>query len=210
MLQQTIYTMQIDIARDLHDTVGQNIGYLRMRLAHLSDLEGSASTDLKTEVKSMSRVANETYDLLRGTLSMLQTEDSASLSHLFERYAVQIEERSTFSIQFKSNGEPVHIPAKRMRQLFYIYREVLSNIEKHAAAQSVVIEMTWETQELLLSIRDDGKGFNPDSVQYVNHYGLKFMKERVEMLDGKLSIHSVPNEGTTVSIHMPYDSPLNL
>ena len=207
MLMQTIYTMQIDIARDLHDTVGQNIGYLRMRLAHLSGTKGLTSTDLKAEMKNMSRVANESYDLMRGTLSMLQTADSTDLSQLFERYSLQIEERSMFRVQFSAKGEPKPIAAKRMRQLFYVYREALSNIEKHANAKHVFIEMNWEKDQLVLSIRDDGHGFNPESIQYVNHYGLKFMKERVEMLEGKLTLKSEPGGGTTITLHMPYDSP---
>lgn len=206
-LMQTIYTMQIDIARDLHDTVGQNIGYLRMRLAHLSDTNGLASTDLNAEIKSMSKVANESYDLVRGTLSMLQTEDSTYLSQLFERYSLQIEERSLFRVQFSTTGEPKPIPAKRMRQLFYVYREVLSNIEKHAGAKNVLIEMNWEKDQLVLSIIDDGCGFDPESVQYINHYGLKFMKERVEMLEGRLTLRSEPGNGTSITLHMPYDAP---
>ena len=206
-LMQTIYTMQIDIARDLHDTVGQNIGYLRMRLAHLSGTKGLASTDLKSEIKNMSRVANESYDLMRGTLSMLQTADSTDLSQLFERYSLQIEERSMFRVQFCATGEPKPIPAKRMRQLFYVYREALSNIEKHAGAKNVLIEMNWEKDQLVLSIRDDGHGFNPEGVQYVNHYGLKFMKERVEMLEGRLALQSEPGIGTSITLYMPYDAP---
>lgn len=205
MLMQTIQTMQIDIARDLHDTVGQNIGYLRMRLAYLSGTMGLASADLKTEVKNMSRVANETYDLMRGTLAILQTEDSTNLSQLFERYAAQIEERSVFKVQFMSTGEPRPIPAKRMRQLFYVFRESLSNIEKHSEAGNVVIKMRWERSLLSLSIHDDGIGFDQGNAQHSGHYGLKFMKERMELLDGRMDILSAPGNGTSLMIELPFD-----
>lgn len=205
MLMQTIHTMQIDIARDLHDTVGQNIGYLRMRLEHLSGTSGLASSNIKAEVRNMSRVANETYDLMRGTLAILQTEDSTNLSQLFERYSAQIEDRSIFKVHFTSVGDPKPMPAKRMRQLFYVFRESLSNIEKHSAARNVSITMRWAQDLLHLSIQDDGKGFDPGSAQYSGHYGLKFMKERMELLDGKIDIVSVAGTGTSILIEMPFD-----
>lgn len=204
-LMQTIHTMQIDIARDLHDTVGQNIGYLRMRLEHLSGTSGLASSNIKAEVRNMSRVANETYDLMRGTLAILQTEDSTNLSQLFERYSAQIEDRSIFKVHFTSVGDPKPMPAKRMRQLFYVFRESLSNIEKHSAARNVSITMRWAQDLLHLSIQDDGKGFDPGSAQYSGHYGLKFMKERMELLDGKIDIVSVAGTGTSILIEMPFD-----
>lgn len=206
-LIQTIHTMQIDIARDLHDTVGQNIGFLRMRLAHLSGTNGLDSTDVKAEIRSMSRVASETYDLMRGTLAILQTEDSSNLPQLFERYSAQIEDRSNLKVQFTSMGELKPIPAKRMRQLFYVFRECLSNIEKHAEARNVDIKMRWDQDILYLLIQDDGKGFDPDGVQYSSHYGLRFMKERMELLDGRIDILSTSGGGTSILIELPFDTP---
>lgn len=205
MLMQTIYTMQIDIARDLHDTIGQNIGYLRMKLAHLSGTSRLGSSDIKAEIKNMSRVANESYDLIRGTLAILQSEDSTDLSQLFERYALQIEERSSFDVEFSSQGTPRPISAKRMRQLFYVFREALSNIEKHANASHVVLNMQWEDEFLSLSIQDNGRGFKSEGIIFGGHYGLKFMRERVELLDGTLTVESEPGKGTSILLQLPYE-----
>ena len=72
-LAEKIRTMQLDIARDLHDTVGQNIGFLRMKLDHLSEKNEGEQSELEMEIRSMSKVANESYDLVRGTLAVLQT-----------------------------------------------------------------------------------------------------------------------------------------
>ncbi len=204
-LMQTLYTMQIDIARDLHDTIGQNIGFLRMRLAHLSGTSRLSGVDIKTEIKNMSRVADESYDLIRGTLAILQTEDSTDLPQLFKRYTMQIEERSSFMVDFTSNGDPKPISAKRMRQLFYIIREALSNIEKHAEAERVKMDMKWEADSLFLRVEDNGRGFNMENPQISGHYGLKFMKERVALLDGIFEISSKPGQGTKISIRMPYE-----
>jgi len=207
MLTTTIHTMQIDIARDLHDTVGQNISYLRMKLDHLVEKEPFMDSNIAVDIKRMSEVADESYDLIRGTLAVLQSEDSADLSHIFARYAMQIEARSSFKVEFSSDGEPRPLSAKRMRQLFYIYREILNNIEKHADASKAVIELVWNEDQLTLSVVDDGRGFDTiDSVQQSGRYGLKFMRERVKLLEGIMDINSEPSIGSKILIRVPLET----
>lgn len=205
ILTETIRTMQLDIARDLHDTIGQNISFLRMKLDYLTEKKIRRQKEMQVELKIMARAANESYDLMRGTLAMLQSENSADLSRLFTRYAEQIEERSCVKVDFSSQGEPKFMSARRMRQLFYIFREILSNIEKHAQARQVSIQMTWSRDCLSLTVCDDGSGFDPDQIQYGSHYGLKFMKERVELLNGSLTIGSELGAGTKIILQVPYE-----
>ncbi len=206
MLTKTIHTMQMDIARDLHDTVGQNISYLRMKLDDMVEKELLTDPDIAVDIKRMNEVANESYDLIRGTLAVLQSEDSTDLSHLFARYAIQIEERSNFKVEFSSKGETRLLSAKRMRQLFYIYREILSNIEKHANASKASIEIRWSDDHLFLVVFDDGCGFDTiNNVQHGGRYGLKFMRERVELLEGTLVVNSAPGAGTNIVIHVPFE-----
>jgi len=205
MLTQTIHTMQLDIARDLHDTVGQNIGFLRMKLDYLSGKSGIKKADMLAELKTMANAANESYDLIRGTLAVLQSSDTSDLSRIFSRYAEQIEDRSTIKVEFSNNGIPRSLSPKRMRQLFYIFREALTNIEKHAEASQVSIAIGWDEDCLLLTVSDDGKGFDPFNIQYGSHYGLKFMRERTELLNGSMNIHSALGSGTKLMIKVPYE-----
>jgi PAS domain S-box-containing protein len=205
ILTQTIYTMQLDIARDLHDTLGQNISYLRMKLDYLAERKIRKQAEMQLEIQEMARAANESYDLMRGTLAVLQSENSTDLFRLFTRYAEQIEERSAFKINFFSQGDPKFIPAKRMRQLFYIFREILSNIEKHAKATEVCMELAWNRDGLELAVSDNGCGFDVHKVQYGSHYGLKFMRERAELLNGSLTIQSAMDSGTNIKLQVPYE-----
>ena len=205
ILTQTIHTMQLDIARDLHDTIGQNVGFLRMKLEYLSENKFIKKVDLQTELKSMTEAANESYDLIRGTLAVLQSSDSADLFRIFTRYAEQIEERSTIQVSFSYGGSPQSLSPKRMRQLFYIFREALTNIEKHAQASQVSISINWNEDCLGLTVIDNGKGFDPFSIQYGSHYGLKFMRERAELLNGSLNLHSSIGTGTQIEIQVPYE-----
>jgi PAS domain S-box-containing protein len=205
ILTQTIHTMQLDIARDLHDTIGQNISFLRMKLDYLAEKKTRKKTEMQLELRSMARAANESYDLMRGTLAVLQSESSTDLFRLFTRYAEQIKERSSFEIDFSSQGEPRFMSAKRMRQLFYIFREILNNIEKHANASQVSMAMTWAREALNLVIFDNGSGFDMDKIQYGSHYGLKFMRERAELLNGSMIIRSEVGSGTKIILEIPYE-----
>jgi signal transduction histidine kinase len=205
ILTQTIHTMQLDIARDLHDTVGQNISFLRMKLEYLAWKKSMKRGEMQTEIQSMIKAANESYDLIRGTLAVLQSGDSTDLFRLFSRYAEQIEERSAFKVDFSIQGEAKALSAKRMRQLFYIFREALNNIEKHAQATCVSIMIIWNTDHLVFTVSDNGSGFDASTTQYGSHFGLKFMRDRVEMLNGTMEIQSEINAGTKITIKVPYE-----
>lgn len=205
VLTQTIHTMQLDIARDLHDTIGQNIGFLRMKLEYLSDKNTVTKVDMQNELETMTKAANDSYDLIRGTLAILQSNDSDDLFRIFSRYAEQIEERSSITVDFSSDGDPRSLSPKRMRQLFYIFREALTNIEKHAQAELVSIRIGWDDDCLVLYVADNGKGFDPLNIQYGNHYGLKFMRERAEILNGSLNVDTSIGSGTKLLVRVPYE-----
>jgi PAS domain S-box-containing protein len=205
MLTETIHTMQLDIARDLHDSLGQNIGFLRMKLEHLSGKKAIKKVDMQAELLTMTKAANESYDLIRGTLAVLQSNNSSDLFRIFSRYAEQIEERSAIRVEFSSDGEPRPLSPKRMRQLFFIFREAITNIEKHAQASRVFITIEWNAECVNLIISDNGQGFDPLHPQFGAHYGLKFMRERAELLNGSLNIESAENAGTKLLISVPYE-----
>ena len=195
--------MQLDIARDLHDTIGQNIGYLRMKLDYMVEKDLAAQgNDLKSEFSQMSQVANESYDLVRGTLAILQSQDPDDLLQLFKRYAGQVVERSALEVEFTGNGKAGHITTHQMRQLFYIFREALSNIEKHSGASHARVDMSWSANSVKLSIIDNGKGFEPSLLAAPNghHYGLMFMRQRAEMMNGSFQLSTEPGAGTQIII----------
>ena len=205
MLTQALHNMQLEIARDLHDTVGQNIGYLRMRLDYLSETNLKPKMDMRTEVTNMLEVANESYELIRGTLAVLQSGGLADPLTLFIQYAHQIEERSPFKVGVASRGEPRPLSPAQVRQLFFVFREALSNIEKHADASQVAVEFDWVDDCLTLMITDDGHGFRPENAAIGGHYGLKFMQERITSLHGTFSIRPTNGKGTTIKITLPYE-----
>lgn len=204
ILTHTIHSMQIEIARDLHDTVGQNIGYLRMKLDHLSETGPQDPQALEAELENMLRVANECYDLIRGKLDTLQAGDLTDPIDSFTQYASNIEARSPFKINLSSQGDPRPLAPNQVRQLFFVFREALSNIEKHASASLVDVGLTWNEDELSLVISDNGCGFDPEDLDLHNRYGLRFMRERIESLNGIFEVQSTDTAGTRIQISLPY------
>jgi signal transduction histidine kinase len=158
---------------------------------------------MNTEITNMLKVANESYDLIRGTMTVLQSGGLADPLPLFIQYANEIEERSPFKVEVSSQGEPRPLSPNQVRQLFFVFREALSNIEKHAKPSNVSVELIWEKEKIALMIADNGRGFRPDDTQVRNHYGLKFMRERIESLNGIFSINTEYGKGTRIEITLP-------
>ncbi|MGE5464064.1 MAG: sensor histidine kinase, partial [Syntrophothermus sp.] len=166
----------------------------------------SRTADLSAELNQMSQVANESYDLVRGTLAILQTQNPSDLFQLFKRYAVQDVERSELKVEFTDEGEQGELSTHQMRQLFYIFREALSNIEKHSGADQVCVLVRWDAGKLILSISDNGRGFDPAGTAMDGHYGLKFMRERTGMMNGSFQLISQPGSGTRIVVCVPVQS----
>jgi two-component system sensor histidine kinase DegS len=122
---------------------------------------------------------------------------------MFTQYGNEVAERSSFQINFSIQGDAKHLSPHQIRQLFYIFREALCNSEKYAQASEVSVEFIWEDHMLKLVVADNGIGFDPHTVPASGHYGLKFMRERTELLKGSLSVQSALTQGTTISITVP-------
>jgi PAS domain S-box-containing protein len=204
-LTKTIHTLQMDVARDLHDTLGQNISFLRMNLEHLSDSELIHQKNVQIQIQNMTKAANESYELIRAMLAILQVETSAEPLDLFPRYAEQVTERSSFQVDIIHHGNVRELAPNQIRQTFFIFREALSNIEKYASPTRAACTFEWGERTLGLEISDDGRGFDPENIIHNNHYGLKFMRERAELLNGSFSVQSAPGKGTTITILIPYE-----
>lgn len=207
LLTQTIQTIQTDIARDLHDSLGQNISFLRFNLADMS--ETVLENPRKQQIQNMTKAADESYGLIRAMLAILQLGDSDNPLSPFTRYANQIAERASFYIEITSQGVPNQLSAYQIRHLFYIFREALTNIEKYAFATKVTGEFDWGMDGLTLTISDNGCGFDLQALRLADHYGLKFMRDRAELLKGSILILSAPGQGTIIKAVVPYENEIS-
>lgn len=197
------------IARDLHDTLGQSVAYLRLRLEHLtlSSNPTRQISEIRSELETMRDAANEAYHQVRHTLADLKTDSLPDLHQSMLEFSRKIGERAGFQVSLKKTGKPVLLGAHKQRQILYIFREALYNIEKHANARRVTVELIWKADQLLITIHDDGSGFETEAVDQQLHYGIAIMHDRAEDIEAKLMVESTMEKGTLISLTIPLRSP---
>jgi signal transduction histidine kinase len=196
------------IAQDLHDTLAQNIAYLRLKLEELL-LEENPSRQvslIRGDLRRMHDTADEAYTQMRDTLADLQTGENRDLLEILQERARVIAERARLEVCVEEDGEqPEILDSLVKRQAVYICREALNNIERHSCATRASVHLAWQSRALTITVEDNGVGFNPAAVDSGRRYGLMIMRERAESVGGELHITSVANHGTTISLVAPLD-----
>jgi len=191
----------------VHDQLGQNLGYLHLKLDQLAANESSIkSKEVRKDLKHLQEVANKSYEIVRDILKKIQPETIPHLTNLLREHARTVSHRANISLSFKSTGSPKHLATNTQQIIFFTFREILSNVEKHAQASHIDVLVTWQDNFLDISVSDNGSGFEPGLVQKNEHFGLDIMQERVAIIKGKLMINSSTNSGTVVSISVPIES----
>jgi len=202
----SINAEQKRIARDVHDTLGHSLAYLRLRLGQITMEYDHAENDaLQKEVATLRDVAKDAYDQMRDVLIMLSPNGDANINEMLGNYVEKFKEHANFELALQQHGKAVPLSPIVRRNLFYILKETLTNIEKHANAMKVEMVLNWGKDNLLIDIKDDGVGFDSSTVAVQNgHFGLTNMRERALESKVKLTISSQVNHGTLVQLQVPY------
>jgi len=199
------------LAREIHDGLAQTLGYLRLRLKAASEhVANGEVTDAKSILADIIRTTEEAYVDAREAIADLRSAvfDGAdfvdTLDSYIEEYGLQNRIRTNFAVETETEISP---PAAQGVQLIRILQQALSNIRKHADATSVAVTLRKEEQFLVLTIEDDGRGFDVREVgrSEGRHFGLNIMKERAESLNGTLEVYSGHGLGTRVVAKVPLD-----
>jgi two-component system sensor histidine kinase UhpB len=197
------------IARDLHDTLGHSLGYLHLNLDELAESDALAEHDqVRKRLARLRDVANEGYELVRGMLAASLSSDASVLATALLVQARAAGQRAGFKVQLTSQGQSRFLSPIVHQQLLYLFQEALNNVEKHAGARRVTMDLAWGTDSLAISLADDGQGFDPAGVLSGAHFGLVIMQERAREINGQLGITSCPDMGTRLVLRLPLDPPV--
>jgi signal transduction histidine kinase len=193
------------IARLLHDTLGQSLSYLRSVLEQFNmDELYSRITSIQHDLDRMRDISNDAYEQIRQTLRSLQPQYEGNLSETLHTIASKTAERAGFELQYRVRGTNRQLlPADVQRKILLVLREGISNIEKHAQAKIVNLSLLWEEPDLIITLEDDGIGFDPDASLGFGHFGIQIMNQRVKEINGTIEVESTPGEGTKVILHCP-------
>lgn len=194
------------IARDLHDDFSQRLAALAIEAGALARRlkERGEEADRAVKLERLRRGIALLGDDIHGVARRLH---AATIEDLGLVAAVQAECRAFFKrggppVELEIAGEFEALAADVSLALFRIVQEALRNMEKHAAAQQVVVRCTRTPAGASLLVRDDGVGFEPRSMGRAG-LGLSSMTERVRLLGGQIQVESAPGQGTSISVTLP-------
>ncbi len=198
----TIAAERQRIARELHDTLSQGLAGLILQLeaadAHLGNQHIDKARAIVTDAMAQARV---TLADARNAIDDLRQPAPDDLEQALCREATRFEQATGISTDCRVDAgldpsETVTDAALR------IVAEALANVARHAQAHHVVLTARAEHAWLVLSIEDDGIGFDP-TVEQTGHYGLIGIRERARLAGGRFDVHSHPGAGTTMSVNLP-------
>ncbi|HEY5676485.1 MAG TPA: sensor histidine kinase, partial [Myxococcales bacterium] len=185
------------VARELHDETTQTLAALVMKLRARSGL----AEETALAVSTLDAVHRLIVDLRPSVL------DDLGLRSAIAWYADRHLRAHGIAVRCEFNGLDLRLPPEHETAIFRIVQEAITNIDKHARAETVLIQTALRDQALTIDVEDDGKGFDganfatPDRAGH--GWGLLGMRERVEMLGGTLRIDSAKGEGTHLALRVP-------
>ncbi len=199
------------IARELHDSLAQSLGYLHVGLATL-DAEIAAGRTARVEevLADLRKAAREAYEEARQAIFGLRSMVSRTLGLVptLTEYLHDWSRQTGITVDLKvGSEEAAALPPVVEVQLIRIIQEAMANIRKHAGAHNVLVSVERDRAFARASIRDDGIGFDPPAVESRDRFGIETMRERAEAVGGKLTLSSRQGQGTTVEIQLPLDEP---
>ena len=194
-----------NIAREIHDELGQQLTGLKMYISWLSKKIISQEPEIKTKFTNTIELIEDTIKTVRKISTELRPSmlDDLGLLAAMEWQSTEFEKRSGIPIEFINLTNNHAIPSKYTTGLFRIFQESLTNVARHADAKKIVSSLSIANKQLVLTIQDDGKGFVLHNIGSKKTLGLFGMKERTMEMGGSYEIKSEPGRGTTVSIQIP-------
>jgi two-component system NarL family sensor kinase len=194
------------LAREIHDTLAQNLAAITLQMETADALFESGAKD-----EEIWAVVKKALDLSRSGLqgarrSVLDLRaaplEGRTLAEAIQALVDEYQERTGASVAYHPVGVNHPLPIRVEVGVYRIAQEALANVEKHAGAQHVQVELVVTPDALQLVVEDDGRGFQAQAIPE-GHYGLIGINERVHLMGGKLDIHSGRDAGTHLKVLIP-------
>lgn len=194
------------IAREIHDELGQQITVLKMDASWLNKKLKNADESVKNKLNDLIELMDSTVKTVRRISSELRPSllDDMGLIPAMEWYLKDFGKRIAIKTNFSIPKEELNLPDEARTGLFRIFQESLTNIARHSKAKKVDVSLQVVHGNIVMAIKDDGDGFDPESVKSKKTLGILGMKERSFMMGGTYEVKSKPGKGTRVMITVPY------
>ncbi len=197
------------IARELHDTLEQELAAITIQLDLAVDrfrqapqiayhaLDAARSMSRHSMIEARRSVWDLRCDLL----------EKGDLPSALDGVVHSLATAGKVEIHVDVSGPPLRLPGRIEMNLLRIGQEAVANAIKHAQASRIQIELHYDRESVILEVRDDGCGFNPDQESAVGHFGMLDLRERAVSLGSQLLIDSAPGRGTRIAIEVRFERP---
>lgn len=197
------------IARELHDETGQALTAIGLGLRGVATSFQDNGDRSITNLRHLEElVAGSLVELQRLIADLRPSHlDDLGLGATLRWYSGEIEKRLPLKVKVFINNERFDLSTELNITLFRITQEALTNVIKHAYADSVKVDLSYESKGIRLVVEDDGVGFEPGALPTTRRpsWGLIGMQERANLMGGDFVINSDPGAGTQVEVYLPYN-----
>jgi two-component system nitrate/nitrite sensor histidine kinase NarX len=205
---KTMMEERTRLAREIHDGLAQTLGFLKLQSAQmLNYLERGDYQRLKQGIRTYYDALSAAYEDARYAIDDLRISPSGNHINTWIEQTIR-----EFTENLDSSPLDVHLDCMEVHtqvlsevqaQLIRILQEALSNVRKHSEASHVWVSCYEEGKDLVLEIRDDGRGFSPNDVSGHSQHGLRGMRERAELIGADFQVISKSMQGTTIRVCLP-------
>ena len=200
-----------NIATDLHDGPGQALALASMRIEALGDVcgncehsigrAGSVSEEFRTVHLGLQSALTDLRAILRGL--QLPEIERLSLVETLERAAADHQRKTGVAVPLTLNNAPDAAPLQVRITLFRVLQESLANGFRHGGGRNQRVAVSGSAGTVIVEVADDGPGFDPNALKPDGHFGLDWMRERVELLRGSFEVRSAIGQGAVVRASLP-------
>jgi signal transduction histidine kinase len=195
------------LARVMHDNIGHALVVVNVKLEAAQLLYARDAARGDAELEATRTLIRSTMTELRRALADLRAPetDYDNLKIALGRLAHEVQARSGIAMTCCIAPDLATLPTEAREALWYVGREALTNVERHAAAASATLTLEQRPDSWLLRVTDDGLGINSADLSRPGHYGLVGMRERMQALGGVLLVERGAAGGTIVVAQVPLD-----
>jgi two-component system CheB/CheR fusion protein len=191
-----------NIARELHDQIGQSLNLIKLlldraRSAKDKDRQGLFDQAIPLLTELIDRVGTLSLELRPKIL------DDLGLVRALEWYFARFTSQTNVRVQFKASGSDTKIHKRIANSIYRVMQEALTNVARHAHATAVRVILKTDESNINLSIKDNGIGFDPLAINASASGGILGMQERVSLISGTLQVRSKPGSGTRIIVEIP-------
>ena len=193
------------IARELHDQFGQSLTVLKLDLSWLKKQLPGHTSDKIEKIDTMSAVIDEAMNNLHAVTAELRPGvlDDFGLVAAVEWQIEEFRHHSGIECRFENNGWEPNLSKEQTTALFRVFQELLTNVMRHADANQVTVTLRKKEDDLLLIVKDNGRGITKEEINHPDSYGLLGIRERLYPWNGHVVFEGHPGQGTHVKVQLP-------